>query len=803
MSPATPARLLPALLCCAAFSGFTTQAQAAAPPLAAVPNATVDGGDGVQAVLGDASGRYLYRLTHNTALIGQYGISRETGALTALGPDLSAIPGGNLRAAKGSALASDPQGRFVYAAVTGGVASFRIEGNGQLAPTADKLAGGGNAASALSVSPDSRFLYALHCWKVSAGMPGTCGVAIFAIDAQSGALKQVTTNLKPLNGVPVVPVLNGGGSIATTPDGKYLLLSAGPTNKGTLAVYARNAGTGQIGALLTQRPTATGNPQDIVVTAKGTVYVAESEIVPPGSSFVGASAISAFQFNSATQTLAPVAGSPWTPPMQAHAIAVDNTGSRLYATGCKQTDSGCQGSVWAYAIDPATGTLTPAGEPQASAAQPAGIAIDPTSRYVYTANGGSERSGSVATFGTDAPSLSTMTISVDLQTVTATATLSNPGQIPLKATGFHYGTTPRPADGGSTLAGTESYGTLTATLSRAALARDATWYVQPYFTTDAGVTYLGSVASFTNGRVVQRMGAPVQNFNTLDLTGGLVNLHGQTAAKTGFRIGTGDEPGVARNLDIAATLEGMVFKAQESMAALTQVNTTYNIWPYVKTTDGETVYGEPYPWFNLAPPRMNVGQNFPDMNHVYFTSSLQMTNAAVESCGFVYATHGKPTVSDAAVPMKNCNGSSFATGQALPMYRDPASKFALGKSYFVRSYAIYRGEAYYSENEVILGNVNPVQLLVTRVGSASADFTVSYDINRINGSLLRPPYEVSWKKVGAAQSTRQPIDGASQQSGTLSVSPGISYTAQASFGYAGDKSGVLQTDVTGFTAPAK
>jgi 6-phosphogluconolactonase len=112
------------------------------------------------------------------------------------------------------------------------------------------------------------------------------------------------------------------------------------------------------------------------------VYATDNSESPPPGSFAAVGSVRMYRIDSATGQLVRLSAIGAEPPTAAGAlsIAVDPTGHFVYV--------GATDSVSAYAIDPITGLLTALpGSPFAAAGGYANeLAIDPSGRFLYTAN---------------------------------------------------------------------------------------------------------------------------------------------------------------------------------------------------------------------------------------------------------------------------------------------------------------------------------------------------------------------------------------------------------------------------------
>jgi 6-phosphogluconolactonase len=100
--------------------------------------------------------------------------------------------------------------------------------------------------------------------------------------------------------------------------------------------------------------------------------------------------VSVYTINSATGALSPVSGSPFAAGPDALSVAVDPTGKFAFVSN--ECAHPCpNGGVSAYTINSATGILTLApGSPFAAGFFPLSVAVDPTGKFAFVANEGSD-----------------------------------------------------------------------------------------------------------------------------------------------------------------------------------------------------------------------------------------------------------------------------------------------------------------------------------------------------------------------------------------------------------------------------
>ena len=116
----------------------------------------------------------------------------------------------------------------------------------------------------------------------------------------------------------------------------------------------------------------------------GFVYVANSLF---GSVQTGS--ISGFSVDPNTGTLTLVPGSPFPAGANPTSLTSDPSGKFLYEVNDK--NGATTNNLFAFAINPSTGALTPiSGSPFATGAGTLSVSIDPTGKFLYTANSGGD-----------------------------------------------------------------------------------------------------------------------------------------------------------------------------------------------------------------------------------------------------------------------------------------------------------------------------------------------------------------------------------------------------------------------------
>lgn len=217
-----------------------------------------------------------------------------------------------------------------------------------------------------------------------AGTDGESAPAGTAVAAPPG-VQLTNSHGKPVPGLPITfTVASGGGSI-TVPGGE--VGTAGPVivrtgNDGVAALASWTLGSSPGANTLTASQIgALGSP--LTFSATGT---------PPGFVFVAnrlSNSVSGYAIDAATGSLTPIPGSPFATGLHPVAVAADPSGRFLAVANMGDPPSATFGNLSAYLIDPVTGVLTPVdGSPFATSLFPEGVTVHPTGKFVYVANAG-------------------------------------------------------------------------------------------------------------------------------------------------------------------------------------------------------------------------------------------------------------------------------------------------------------------------------------------------------------------------------------------------------------------------------
>jgi 6-phosphogluconolactonase (cycloisomerase 2 family) len=209
--------------------------------------------------------------------------------------------------------------------------------------------------SAVSITP--RFAYVAH--EASNDITG------FTINNSSGALSPFNTFASGKTPT----------SITTDPTGRFIYVTS--SGDDAISAYTINASTGAL-SLIGGTPTAIlqSDPVAIAIDPSGRfLYIANT----------GSDSISIYEITTSSGALSSV-GSPVVISAGSNptSLAIDPTGRYLYVTNSNAIFD----DIWSYEINPADGTLTlnQASVSGTDMDAPVDIAIDPSGRFLYTAN---------------------------------------------------------------------------------------------------------------------------------------------------------------------------------------------------------------------------------------------------------------------------------------------------------------------------------------------------------------------------------------------------------------------------------
>ena len=283
-------------------------------------------------------------------------------------------------------IAVDPAGKFAYvldAGCNGGIGNYvsmyTINATtGALASIAPPVWTDGDTSGSVTVAPSGKFVYVTNSGYVWDEVPDYGSVAMYTIDAATGAL--ITTGT--INGS--CPGLCFPSSMVVDPSGKfaYVVASGGGGFPDDVEMYTVNATTGALTS--TGTITAGTIPVSIAVDPAGKfAYVANSV----------SNDVSMYTIDATTGALASIGriAAGQGPASE----AVDVAGKFAYVANSVSND------VSMYIIDAMTGVLTSMGTIGAGT-YPVSIAVDPSDHFAYVVNQNSTSAGNVSMYAINA-----------------------------------------------------------------------------------------------------------------------------------------------------------------------------------------------------------------------------------------------------------------------------------------------------------------------------------------------------------------------------------------------------------------
>jgi len=263
----------------------------------------------------------------------------------------------------------------IAAAGTAAVTVFNpAPGGGSSSPLTFTITTGAVDPQSIAVDPAGKFAYVMN-----GGCTGGVGgyVSMYTINPTTGALASI--------GPPVTTYDFGSfpGSVTVAPSGKFVYVTNSgdiwvPDN-GSVAMYAIDATTGA----LTSTGTINGNcpglclPSSVVVDPSGKFAYVASGV---GSYGNFPYTVGMYTINATTGALTSIGTiAAGTDPVS---VAVDPSGKFVYVTNSGSND------VSMYTIDATTGSLTPIGT-IAAGTTPVSVAVDPAGKFAYVTNSGS------------------------------------------------------------------------------------------------------------------------------------------------------------------------------------------------------------------------------------------------------------------------------------------------------------------------------------------------------------------------------------------------------------------------------
>jgi 6-phosphogluconolactonase (cycloisomerase 2 family) len=382
----------------------------------------------------DPSAHYLYVAEWTTGVVNAYSIAQSGGTVG----QLSLIAGGstspNASVVNPIALTTDIFGSFVITCnfTSNNVSSYTIAANGGLSSSPTSTAAAGTGPNAIQRDPAGNYVFmvnqssneVLSFGLTRAGVSGagtlTPGVKVrtqtlptgISVSAGNAGVTYTSTHLyAPTANNSSVNAYNVGGTgqlsasnpatysigsgstnpltVATDPQFKYIYFAR---SDGTVFAYSINAGNGQLTSIGNTSVTTTGVLAGITCEPSDRFAYVLERTTSASATSPGAIAVCTIGNNGALTVAATVAS---VGTASAQSITVDPTGRFLYvADDGTNTSPARQESVLCYGINSATGGLTfmnqtfTGGHSNAPSNNvfPLRVAVDSTGRFLYIPN---------------------------------------------------------------------------------------------------------------------------------------------------------------------------------------------------------------------------------------------------------------------------------------------------------------------------------------------------------------------------------------------------------------------------------
>ena len=262
---------------------------------------------------------------------------------------------------------------YVYAAIPAAsqIIAYREDPNsGVLTQISGSPYSVGEGAISLVLHPSGKFLYVAN-----PGIGGTAedDISLFTI-ASNGVLTEVTPRT-PLGASASQPEL-----LVMDPAGAFLYVMNISTGLGNISVFSIDSGTGALSQVLGSPFSIGLPPLNMRLTPSGDfLYVS----VAGGVAGSNNGSVAAFSVNGGALTLV---GLTSTDGVNPYGLAIDASGTHLYAGN----NAGASSSIAVFTIG-SSGTLTPVqGSPiNNTFSNPLAMIFDPSGKYLYVANQGS------------------------------------------------------------------------------------------------------------------------------------------------------------------------------------------------------------------------------------------------------------------------------------------------------------------------------------------------------------------------------------------------------------------------------
>ena len=333
---------------------------------------------------------FLYEITFSNQLFS-FGIDAGTGVPVPFGTPLAT-------GTNPLALVAAPGGKFLYLDIPlgdqgpGSISVYAVNPDTGVLTAVSSLTTSGLNPTRMIMSPDGRLLFVLAGpWPAMSG-----GVLVtYAVNAATGALTPTGTSL-------TFDRASAPSALAVTPDGKFLYALAGDSSSSTpapmtLTAYAIDpvSGTLTAGPVLSwiNYDTIAGGATMAIDPLGRFLYLATEQ----GDTNYAAATVLPYAINRDSGALTPI-GSGTAVASNADDMKVDPSGRYLYITNSLNSNA-ANDTVLALAIDQSSGVVSPLAAPLQTAGAPGWIICDPSGRFVYVAIiGANSTEASLATF---------------------------------------------------------------------------------------------------------------------------------------------------------------------------------------------------------------------------------------------------------------------------------------------------------------------------------------------------------------------------------------------------------------------
>jgi 6-phosphogluconolactonase (cycloisomerase 2 family) len=326
-------------------------------------------------------------ITMTTSLEGSntvsgYSVDSKTGTL-------SLIPGSPFTVGTNPAsMVLDPSSKFVYVANQGSnnVSAFAVNATtGALNQVPGSPFAAGKSPHAIAVDRSGKFVYVAN--------EGSSNVSAYKIDTETGTLTPVSGSPFPAGDTPIAVTIDPAAGFI------YVLNNNANVPSWSTSAYSMDGSTGVLTPISSSNIATTLGPLAATIDPAGKFLYEIGYFNPHWG-------VSPFTINTATGSLTEDLGGSGN--VLPSAMAMNPTGKFLYVTDASF------GYIVAFAVDATTGAITiipgsaddnygqwsiPAG-PYAMGTQPDSIQVDPSGRFAYVANQGSNNVSAFVINGT-------------------------------------------------------------------------------------------------------------------------------------------------------------------------------------------------------------------------------------------------------------------------------------------------------------------------------------------------------------------------------------------------------------------